>query len=119
MTKKPDNPFTDKNVREVSRILFQRMTVGMAKYGTTTDKAGLNPVDWLRHFMEEMLDGAVYSAAAIRELEEGAEYNAALARELTSEAAKLPNGDLKSLLMACARRLDGGGIERQGDDDDG
>ncbi len=52
---------SDKNVEAVKRRLDEREAKGMATYGVTTDKAGLPALEWLQHFQDELLDGAVYA----------------------------------------------------------
>ena len=63
-------PMTDKNVEAVTRRLRQRSVKGVHTYGVTTDKAGLSPVEWLRHLQDELLDGAVYIQAFLNETED-------------------------------------------------
>lgn len=49
-------------------LLRQRDAAGLAKYGTTLDRTDLTPEQWLQHMAEEMLDGAGYALAAMREI---------------------------------------------------
>lgn len=56
---------TDKNVAAVIERLQARSSVGIRKYGKTTDFANLSLIEWLRHLQEELLDGAVYIEAAL------------------------------------------------------
>lgn len=50
----------DKNVEAVRRMLFQRMSTGYKKYGTTTERTDIDLMGWLQHLQEELLDAAVY-----------------------------------------------------------
>jgi hypothetical protein len=59
----------DAVVEAVCADLLQRSQVGIAKYGTTLDGAGLSRRDWLQHAYEETLDTANYLKAAIMELD--------------------------------------------------
>jgi hypothetical protein len=59
----------DAVVEAVRADLLQRSRVGIVKYGTTLDGAGLSLRDWLRHAYEETLDTANYLKAAIMELD--------------------------------------------------
>lgn len=59
----------DGNVEAVRQKLLDRSKVGLAKYGVTTERDDLDLVAWLRHLQEELLDAAVYVAAAIKRIE--------------------------------------------------
>jgi hypothetical protein len=59
----------DPVVEAVRADLLQRSQVGIAKYGTTLDAAGLSLRDWLHHAYEETLDTANYLKAAIMKLD--------------------------------------------------
>jgi hypothetical protein len=59
----------DAVVEAVRADLLQRSQVGIAKYGTTLDGAGLSHRDWLRHAYFEALDTANYLKAAIMGLD--------------------------------------------------
>jgi hypothetical protein len=48
--------------------LRSRDATGLAKYGTTLDRADLTAEQWLQHLTEELLDGAGYAQAATREI---------------------------------------------------
>jgi len=50
----------DKNVESVRRMLWQRMSSGYKKYGTTTERTDIDLMGWLQHLQEELLDAAVY-----------------------------------------------------------
>lgn len=56
----------DQNVEAVRTKLLDRSRLGIAKYGKTTDRDDLSLQDWLVHMQEELLDGAVYIQAAMR-----------------------------------------------------
>lgn len=55
----------DKNVEAVRQKLLNRSQVGIAKYGTTTERGDLDLMAWLNHLQEELMDAAVYIEAAI------------------------------------------------------
>lgn len=59
----------DSNVEAVRAMLLERSQVGIAKYGTTTDRDDLSLRDWLQHALEETLDKAVYLRAAIASID--------------------------------------------------
>ena len=51
---------TDRNVEAVRELLRQRSEAGLVKYGTTTERTDIDPLRWLQHLQEELLDAAVY-----------------------------------------------------------
>lgn len=53
----------DANVEAVRTMLIERSVLGLAKYGTTTERKDLSGRDWLQHLQEELLDAAVYVQA--------------------------------------------------------
>ena len=64
----PNADETDRNVESVRQRLLSRSTVGIEKYGVTTDRAGLTSAQWLRHAQEEALDLAVYLEQLISDI---------------------------------------------------
>ena len=50
----------DKNVDAVMQRLAMRASMGLLKYGVTTERTDLADRQWLRHLQEELLDAAVY-----------------------------------------------------------
>lgn len=52
------------------RQLIARDAHGKAKYGVTLDRKDLTPQQWLQHMTEELLDGAGYAQATLREIDE-------------------------------------------------
>lgn len=59
--------------------ITQRQQRGIAKYGTTVEDNPLALKQWVQHFYEELLDGAVYAKKVIEKIEEidqriGAEF---------------------------------------------
>lgn len=56
--------------RELIKQLVQRDIKGLAKYGVSLDRKDLSLEEWLQHATEELLDGAGYMQAALRELKE-------------------------------------------------
>ena len=54
------NRAPDRHVESVRQMLLDRSRVGLAKYGTTTERTDLSRLQWLRHAQEEALDLAVY-----------------------------------------------------------
>lgn len=62
----------DPHVESVRAKLAERSAVGIAKYGTTTARADLSRLDWLRHAQEEALDLAVYLQRLIADEERAA-----------------------------------------------
>ena len=60
---------TDANVEAVRAKLLERSMVGIAEYGTTTERTDYTELDWIKELQTEMLDAAVYCEALIRRLE--------------------------------------------------
>lgn len=48
--------------------LIQRDAFGQAKYGASLDRKDFSIEQWLQHQTEELLDGAGYAQAALREI---------------------------------------------------
>lgn len=59
----------DMMVEAVRQDLLERSQRGIRKYGKTLDREDLGLKDWLLHQYEELLDAALYTKRAIRELE--------------------------------------------------
>lgn len=57
-------------LREVRELLENQTAKGLAKYGTTVNPMDYTTIEWLKHYREEMIDGAVYATVVIRKLEE-------------------------------------------------
>ncbi|MFM9535718.1 hypothetical protein [Lysinibacillus sp. IITD104] len=57
-------------LREVNELLQNQTAKGLAKYGTTVNPMDHSTIEWLKHYREEMIDGAVYATVVIRKLEE-------------------------------------------------
>jgi hypothetical protein len=51
---------TSETVQAAQRLLAERERVGLAKYGTTVDRADLQAGDWLKHAIEEASDLLLY-----------------------------------------------------------
>lgn len=49
-------------------LLYSRDDVGQAKYHDSLDRRDLSIEEWLQHQTEELLDGAGYAQAALREI---------------------------------------------------
>ena len=64
-----DIPCADQVVEDVVALLRRRSAVGQAKYGC--DLTGLSLRAALQHRLEELLDDANYTMAAIRRLDAG------------------------------------------------
>ncbi len=50
----------DSVVRAVIAKFEQRAAVGKEKYGTDLDRQDLQPLDWITHAQEELMDGILY-----------------------------------------------------------
>ena len=50
----------DKNVENVVKQLRDREEEGLRKYGVTTERIDLSPLQWLQHLQEELMDASVY-----------------------------------------------------------
>lgn len=57
-------------VSEVINDLLRREEVGLKKYGTTVDRGDLSIEEWMQHFYEELLDGAVYARKILQDMPE-------------------------------------------------
>lgn len=57
-------------LREVNELLQNQTAKGLAKYGTTVNPMDYTTIKWLKHYREEMIDGAVYATIVIKKLEE-------------------------------------------------
>lgn len=57
-----------KTVQAAQQLLAEREVVGLAKYGTTVDRADLTKEQWLQHLIEELADGLLYALRARDEL---------------------------------------------------
>ena len=55
-------------VSEVINDLLRREEVGLKKYGTTVDRGDLSGKQWMQHFYEELLDGAVYARKFLQDM---------------------------------------------------
>lgn len=64
-----DIPAADPVVEDVVALLRRRSAVGQAKYGATLEVLSLRAA--LQHRLEELLDDANYTMAAIRRLDAG------------------------------------------------
>ena len=60
----------DKNVEAVKRMMTERMEKGFIKYGVTTERTDLSPLEWVQHLQEELLDAAVYCERIKQELKD-------------------------------------------------
>ena len=66
-------PF-DPNVLAVIKRHQERAAKGLNKYGCTTDRKDLTPLEWVQHLQDELMDAAVYAErlkGVITELERG------------------------------------------------
>lgn len=57
-------------LREVNELLQNQTAKGLAKYGKTVNPMDYTTIEWLKHYREEMIDGAVYATVVIKKLEE-------------------------------------------------
>ena len=55
-------------VSEIINDLLQREERGLKKYGTTVDRGDLSLEQWMQHFYEELLDGAVYARKFLQDM---------------------------------------------------
>lgn len=63
-------PQTSFILSEVIKDLKQREERGLKKYGTTVDRGDLSIEEWMQHFYEELLDGAVYARKILQDMPE-------------------------------------------------
>lgn len=76
---RPPHVMSDVTCSLVTQLL-QRDQAGQIKYGTSLDRTDLSTEDWLQHLTEELLDGAGYAQAAIREIQKLRQENESLRR---------------------------------------
>ena len=50
----------DRNVDAVMQRMEFRASVGLMKYGVTTERDDISDRQWLRHLQEELMDAVVY-----------------------------------------------------------
>jgi hypothetical protein len=60
VTNQPPDNGHDSIVQTVIQKFQQRSAVGINKYGTTLDRKDLEPLDWIQHAQEELMDGILY-----------------------------------------------------------
>jgi len=51
---------SDSIVESIIQKFQERSAVGISKYGTTLDRKDLEPLDWIQHAQEELMDGILY-----------------------------------------------------------
>ena len=60
----------DRNVEKVVTQLRDREEEGLRKYGVSTERTDLTPLQWLQHLQEELMDASVYIEKLKNELKE-------------------------------------------------
>jgi len=50
----------DSIVQAVIRKFQERSELGIKKYGVTLDRTDLQPLDWIQHAQDELMDGILY-----------------------------------------------------------
>jgi hypothetical protein len=50
----------DSIVKAVIKKFTERSELGKKKYGVTLDRTDLQPLDWIQHAQEELMDGILY-----------------------------------------------------------
>ena len=93
----------DKNVEEVRQKLLDRSKVGLAKYGTTTERTDIDLAGWLNHLQQELMDAAIYCQAAMNNHSD----IATLEQEIKQVRARLArveieHSDMLAALERCA-----------------
>ena len=58
----------DTIVNSVVLKFLQRSELGKKKYGVTLDRTDLQPLDWIQHAQEELMDGILYLEKLKKEL---------------------------------------------------
>jgi hypothetical protein len=56
---------TNNTTDQLIDLIRARAAAGLKKYGTTLDRTDLTHRDWMRHMVEELIDGAGYALRAI------------------------------------------------------
>jgi len=52
----------------VCKKIQKRAEVGLKKYGVTVDRNDFTVQEWLQHFQDELMDGAIYAQKLLEEL---------------------------------------------------
>lgn len=63
------NECGDSNVERLITAHRRRVSLGIHKYGVTTDRTDYSLRDWLQHALEESMDHCVYLNRAIAEID--------------------------------------------------
>ena len=50
----------DSVVQSIIKKFLERSELGKKKYGVTLDRTDLEPLDWIQHAQEELMDGILY-----------------------------------------------------------
>ena len=58
----------DKVVQEVVNSYLDRADAGLKKYGTNLNRKDLEPLEWLNHLQEELMDATLYIEKLKKEL---------------------------------------------------
>ena len=58
----------DKVVQEVLNSYLDRADAGLKKYGTNLNRKDLEPLEWLNHLQEELMDATLYIEKLKKEL---------------------------------------------------
>ena len=58
----------DKVVQKVVNSYLDRADAGLKKYGTNLNRKDLEPLEWLNHLQEELMDATLYIEKLKKEL---------------------------------------------------
>lgn len=90
----------DANVEKCVDLMRSRAYLGLKKYGKTTERTDLTPLEWVRHWQAENADATIYAEKLAQEIENLTATNARLEAMLAER-----NDELEVLRKAVA---DGG-----------
>ena len=68
----------DANVEKCVDLMRSRAYLGLKKYGKTTERTDLTPLEWVRHWQAENADATIYAEKLAQEIEDLTATNARL-----------------------------------------
>lgn len=83
----------------------ERAKAGLAKYGTDLDRTDLTSLDWLEHFRQELMDGALYALRLESDLKMLMAIVSAFIRGMTIAKQRYRGKDLEAELARLAEEF--------------
>lgn len=110
----------DANVEKCVALMRSRADLGLKKYGKTTERTDLTPLEWVRHWQAENADATIYAEKLAQEIENLTAGNARLEAQLAERNEELEvlrkavSEGGRFLLIAANRYASGAYHELQG-----